>query len=58
MSKKKSKHARARHAVASASEVPQVPRLDWELVEAEFFARESELYQLSPVENFDDLDKD
>ena len=58
MAKKKWKNARMREPSNAAAEVACAPRVDWESVEADFFARESELYQIAPVENFDDLDKD
>ena len=60
MSKKKSKNVRVGPAVVGGMDqsASGAPRIDWESVEADFFARESELYQVSPVENFDDLDKE
>jgi hypothetical protein len=60
MAKKKSKNARAGQTVVGGMDqsASGAPRPDWESVEADFFARESDLYQVSPVENFDDLDKE
>lgn len=61
MSKKKSKNTRSRPVSAAAAAAPNVscaPRLAWESVEADFFARASDLYQVNPVENFADLDTD
>lgn len=59
MSKKKSKNARLRQTLPLVRNSPSdssVAMVDWESVEADFFARESDLYLVSPVENFDDLD--
>jgi hypothetical protein len=33
-------------------------RPDWDQVETDFFARESDLYRIAPVDTFDDLDKE
>lgn len=45
-------------ATAGESSAPPPPRPDWDQVEADFFARESDLYRQAPVETFDDLDRD
>jgi hypothetical protein len=41
-----------------ANDAPKVARPEWESIEVEFFAREADLYRVSPVETFDDLDGD
>ena len=37
---------------------PAPLRPDWDQVETDFFARESDLYRLAAVETFDDLDSE
>lgn len=58
MAKRKTKNVRQRQTTISVADATFAPRLEWESVEADFFARELDLYQVNPVENFDDLDKD
>jgi len=57
MAKKLKKKA---HVSAPTGENPAPPPLrpDWDQIETDFFARESDLYRIAPVDTFDDLDKD
>jgi hypothetical protein len=60
MQKKKTKQKRPRHRHPSAKPVDAAPApsTEWSSVEVEFFAREAELYRVSPIDSFDDLEND
>lgn len=54
------KAKKKKYAASPTGEHPAPPPLrpDWDQVETDFFARESDLYRVPPVESFDDLDSD
>lgn len=55
---KKTKKKPSILAPAGDNPAPPPARPDWDQVEADFFARESDLYRMAPVETFDDLDRE
>jgi len=57
---KKSNKAKRKTLMASPGEglAPLPQRPDWDQIESDFFARESDLYRTAPVETFDDLDSE